>query len=206
MQRPQPVGEGFDFGDAQAVEQAATLRMIPRMSLWRPCDAVESAVAWKVACEKSDGPTSLLFSRQGLPHIDRNTEQLANIERGGYILSDCEGDPAAILIATGSEVELAMGAQQLLAEKGINARVVSMPSTDVFDAQDTDYREAVLPASVRQRVAIEAGVSDYWRKYVGLDGDVVGIDTFGESGPAGEVFQHFGFTAENVAARVEQIL
>ncbi|MEM7292131.1 MAG: transketolase, partial [Pseudomonadota bacterium] len=200
------IGLGEDGPTHQAVEQAATLRLMPGMSLWRPCDSVESAVAWKVACEKSAGPTSLLFSRQGLPHMERNAQQLADIERGGYILSDCEGEPDAIVIATGSEVELAMGAQQSLREKSINVRVVSMPSTDVFDAQDDAYRESVLPAANRKRVAVEAGVTDYWRKYVGLDGAVVGIDTFGESGPAADVFEHFGFTVDNVVATVEQIL
>ncbi len=200
------VGLGEDGPTHQPVEQTATLRLIPRMSVWRPCDAVESAVAWKVACEKTDGPVALVFSRQGLPHMSRSARQLADIERGAYILSDCDGEPDAILIATGSEVELAMSAQQTLLEKAINVRVISMPSTDVFDAQDENYRESVLPSGVRKRVAIEAGVPDYWRKYVGLDGAVVGIDTYGESGPASEVFKHFGFTTDNVVASVEKIL
>ena len=200
------IGLGEDGPTHQAVEQTATLRMIPHMSVWRPCDAVESAVAWKAACEKQDGPVSMLFSRQGLPHMSRTGQQIADIERGGYVLSDCDEKADAVLIATGSEVELAMSAQQALAEKGINSRVVSMPSTDVFDAQDDDYKDSVLPPRLRKRVAIEAGVTDYWRKYVGLDGAVVGIDTFGESGPAGEVFAHFGFTVDNVVATVEQIL
>ncbi|MEM7209507.1 MAG: transketolase [Pseudomonadota bacterium] len=200
------IGLGEDGPTHQAVEQAATLRMMPRMSVWRPCDAVESAVAWKFACERTDGPVSMLFSRQGLPHMQRSADQLDHIGRGGYVLSDCDGDADAIIIATGSEVELAMSAQQSLAEKSIKVRVVSMPSTDVFDAQSADYREAVLPSTQRKRVAIEAGVTDYWRKYVGLDGAVVGIDTFGESGPAGEVFEHFGFTVDNLISTVESIL
>jgi transketolase len=199
------VGLGEDGPTHQPVEQAATLRMMPRMSVWRPCDAVESAVAWKFACEKTDGPVSMLFSRQGLPHMPRSAEQIANIERGGYVLSDCAGAPQAVLIATGSEVELAISAQQVLAEAGKNVRVVSMPSTDCFDAQAADYRDAVLPRGV-PRVAVEAGVSDYWRKYVGLEGDVLGIDSFGESAPAEDVFAHFGFTVDNLVAIVNRVL
>jgi transketolase len=199
------VGLGEDGPTHQPVEQAATLRMMPRMSVWRPCDAVESAVAWKFACEKTDGPVSMLFSRQGLPHMPRSAEQIANIERGGYVLSDCAGTLEAVLIATGSEVELAISAQQVLAEAGKNVRVVSMPSTDCFDAQAADYRDAVLPRGV-PRVAVEAGVSDYWRKYVGLEGDVLGIDSFGESAPAEDVFAHFGFTVDNLVAIVNRVL
>ncbi len=200
------IGLGEDGPTHQAVEQAATLRLIPRMSVWRPCDAVESAVAWRAAIERRAGPSCLLFSRQALPHQPRGAEQLAAIGRGGYVLRECEGTPQAILIATGSEVALAMAAAERLAGQGRAVRVVSMPSTDVFDAQDAAYRETVLPQGVRARVAVEAGVTDCWRKYVGLDGEVVGIDTFGESAPAEVVFEHFGFTPDNVVAAVERAL
>ncbi|MFQ5470462.1 MAG: transketolase [Gammaproteobacteria bacterium] len=200
------IGLGEDGPTHQGVEQTATLRMIPRMTVWRPCDAVESAVSWKAAIEKKDGPSSLIFSRQGLPHVNRSSDQIANIERGGYIIRDCEGAPEAILIATGSEVSLAMDAAASLVEKGKRVRVVSMPATDVYDAQDEAYRESVLPSDVTARVAVEAGVSDFWRKYVGLGGKVVGIDTFGESAPAGVLFKEFGFTVENVVQAVEDTL
>ncbi|MFC1524668.1 transketolase, partial [Thermodesulfobacteriota bacterium] len=191
------IGLGEDGPTHQAVEQTATLRMIPDMSVWRPCDAVESAIAWKKAVEHN-GPSCLLFSRQGLPHNSRTTDQIADIERGGYILRDCDATPEAIIIATGSEVELAVQAAEALQEKGREIRVISMPSTDVFDGQDDNYRESVLPREVKARVAVEAGVTDYWRKYVGLDGDVVGIDSFGESAPAGELFKLFGITTDHV--------
>lgn len=200
------VGLGEDGPTHQPVEQTATLRMIPRMSLWRPCDAVESAVAWKVAAERKEGPISLIFSRQGLPHQTRTPEQIANIERGGYVLSDCQGTPEAVLIATGSEVGLAMSAAQALSDQGRRVRVVSLPSTDTFDAQDAAYKESVLPAAVTARVAVEAGVTDYWRKYVGLTGKVVGLDTFGESAPDKDVFKHFGLTVENVVKVVNEVL
>ena len=200
------VGLGEDGPTHQPVEQTATLRMIPRMSVWRPCDAVESAVAWKYAIERRHGPSCLIFSRQNLQHQKRSPEQLANIARGGYVLRDTSGKPDAILIATGSEVDLAMKAAEALAGKGKQVRVVSMPATDVFDAQDQAYRQSVLPSNVTARVAVEAGVSDYWRKYVGLDGQVVGIDTFGESAPASDVFKHFGFTVDNVVKAVEAVL
>ncbi len=200
------IGLGEDGPTHQGVEQTATLRLIPNMSVWRPCDAVESAVAWKFAVERKTGPSCLIFSRQNLQHQTRDAAKLANIARGGYVLSDAEGGkPQAIIIATGSEVGLAMEAQKLLAAKGKKVRVVSIPSTDVFDAQDAAYRESVLPKGVK-RVAVEAGVTDGWYKYVGLDGKVVGIDRFGESAPAGALFKHFGFTAENVAKAVEEIL
>jgi transketolase len=198
------IGLGEDGPTHQPIEQTATLRMIPNMSVWRPCDAVESAVAWKAAIERKDGPSCLIFSRQNLAHQSRSAEQLANIERGGYILKDCDGTPDAIVIATGSEVALAMGAAEQLSGKKV--RVVSMPCTGVFDAQDEAYRESVLPSSVAARVAVEAGVTDYWLKYVGLSGKVIGINRFGESAPAGELFKHFGFTAENVAAAVEAVM
>jgi transketolase len=200
------IGLGEDGPTHQGVEQTATLRLIPNMSVWRPCDAVESAVAWKFAVERSTGPSCLIFSRQNLPHQTRDAAKLAGIARGGYVLSEAEGGkPQAIIIATGSEVGLAMEAQKLLAAKGKKVRVVSMPSTDVFDAQDAVYRESVLPKGAK-RVAVEAGVTDGWYKYVGLDGKVVGLDRFGESAPAGQLFKHFGFTAENVAKAVEEIL
>jgi transketolase len=200
------IGLGEDGPTHQPVEQTATLRMIPHMLVWRPCDAVESAVAWKAAVDNSAGPSCLIFSRQNLPHQQRTGDQIAAIGRGGYILRDCDGTPDAIIIGTGSEVSLATEAAEVLAAKGKNIRVVSMPSTNVFDSQDAAYRESVLPAAVTARVAVEAGVTDYWRKYVGLDGKVIGLDTFGESAPAGEVYKHFGITTENVAKAVEDVL
>ena len=200
------VGLGEDGPTHQPVEQIATLRMIPRMSVWRPCDAVESAVAWKLACERTDAPACLIFSRQNLPHQSRTPEQIKLIEKGGYILRDCDGTPDAIVIATGSEVGLAMDAAEALSAKGKKIRVVSMPDTRTFDSQDAVYRESVLPASVTARVAVEAGVSDFWMKYVGLNGAVIGIDTFGESAPAGDVFKHFGFTVDNVVKAVEDTI
>ncbi|MCB1864282.1 MAG: transketolase [Chromatiales bacterium] len=201
------VGLGEDGPTHQAVEQTATLRMIPRMSVWRPCDAVESAVAWKAAVERRNGPSSLIFSRQALHHQQRTPEQIAAIARGGYVLRDGGGTPDAIVIATGSEVGLAVAAAETIKHRdGKNIRVVSMPSTDVFDAQDAAYRESVLPSSVTKRVAVEAGVTGFWAKYVGLAGKVVGIDTFGESAPDKDVFKHFGITAENVTDVVASVL
>lgn len=200
------IGLGEDGPTHQAVEQTATLRLVPNLTVWRPCDAVESSVAWKCAVEKTGGPSALIFSRQNLPHQKRVAQQIAEIARGGYILSDAAGGkPDAIIIATGSEVALAMEAQKLLAARGRNVRVVSMPATDIFDAQDEAYRESVLPKRITRRVAVEAGVTDGWRKYVGLDGRVVGLDRFGESAPASVLFKHFGFTAENVAKAVEAL-
>jgi transketolase len=197
------IGLGEDGPTHQPVEQTATLRMIPNMSVWRPCDAVESAVAWKCAIERKSGPSALIFSRQNLEHQERSAEQLANIARGGYVLKDCDGTPDAIIIATGSEVALAMGAAKQLAGKKV--RVVSMPSVDTFEAQDDAYRESVLPRNVTARVAVEAGVTDGWYKYVGMNGKIIGINRFGESAPAGELFKYFGFTVENVAKAVEEI-
>jgi len=197
------IGLGEDGPTHQPVEQIATLRMIPRMNTWRPCDAVESAVAWKAAVERRDNPSILIFTRQGLPCNDYTDEQVANIERGGYILSDCKGTPDVIIIATGSEVQLALAAQQELSGKKV--RVVSMPCTERFDAQDDAYKESVLPASVTARVAVEAGVTGFWGKYVGLNGKVVGIDTFGESAPAGELFKEFGITTEAVVAAANEV-
>ena len=189
------IGLGEDGPTHQPVEQIATLRMIPRMQTWRPCDAVETAVAWKQAVLRREAPTSLIFSRQNLPHQDRSAEQVANIEKGGYILKDSQGTPEQIIIATGSEVALAMGAAEKLGDK---VRVVSMPCVEAFDAQDEAYRESVLPKAVTKRVAVEAGVTQGWYKYVGAEGKVVGIDTFGESAPGGALFDYFGFTVEKV--------
>ena len=200
------IGLGEDGPTHQPIEQTATLRLIPNMSVWRPCDAVESAVAWKMAIKRQTGPSSLIFSRQNLPHQERTVEQLELIERGGYILINCEGTPDAIIIATGSEVELAVGAANQLKATGKKIRVVSMPSTDVFDAQEDAYRESVLPAKVTARVAVEAGVTDGWLKYVGLSGKVIGINRFGESAPAGALFKEFGLTVDNVVKAVESVL
>lgn len=200
------IGVGEDGPTHQPVEQSATLRLMPGMSLWRPCDAVESTVAWKAAIERQDGPTSLVFTRQSMPHQTRSASQVADIARGGYVLHQPQGEPDAIVIATGSEVGLAMAAAEQLSADGVGVRVVSMPSTDVFDEQDSTYRESVLPPTVTARVAVEAGVTDLWRKYVGLRGDVLGIDTFGESGPAAEVFKHFGLTSEALAERVRALI
>ena len=198
------IGLGEDGPTHQAIEQIPTLRMIPGMSVWRPCDTVESAVCWKDAIERRNGPSCLIFSRQGLPHQTRSSEQIANISKGGYILKDCDGTPDAIIIATGSEVALAMGAAEELAGRKI--RVVSMPSTTAFDAQDEAYRESVLPSSVTARVAVEAAVTDGWYKYVGMNGKVIGIDRFGESAPAGLLFKEFGFTVENVVKAVNSVI
>jgi transketolase len=200
------IGLGEDGPTHQPVEQTATLRMIPNMYVWRPCDAVESAVAWKCAIMRKEGPSSLIFSRQNLLHQPRSVEQLELIERGGYILSDCEGTPEAIIIATGSEVELATQAAKELSGKGKKIRVVSMPSTNAFDNQSDDYREAVLPSNVTTRISVEAGVTDIWLKYVGLQGKAIGINRFGESAPAGQLFKEFGFTVENVVKTVESLL
>jgi transketolase len=199
------IGLGEDGPTHQPIEQTATLRLMPNMSVWRPCDTVETMVAWAKAVEKRDGPTSLILSRQNLPFIQRSEAQIAQIERGGYVLSDCEGAPQVVLIATGSEVELALKSQAALKAEGIAARVVSMPSTDAFDRQDAAYKDSVLPPGVK-RVAIEAGVRDGWWKYVGCDGAVVGIDRFGESAPASVLFKEFGFTVENVVNTVKGIL
>ncbi len=200
------IGLGEDGPTHQAIEHAASLRLIPNVSLWRPCDAVESAVAWQAAIERRDGPTCLLFTRQSVAHQPRTPEQLDAIRRGGYVLVDGGGEPDVILIATGSEVALAVAAAAEAQAEGITARVVSLPSTDVFDAQDREYREAVLPRRVRARVAVEAGVSGGWHKYVGTVGKIVGIDRFGESAPAEVAFEHFGFTVENVVAAARSAL
>ena len=199
------IGLGEDGPTHQSVEHVASLRLIPNMDLWRPCDTVEAAAAWQHALERKDGPTSLIFSRQNSPFQKRDAATLANVARGGYVLAKEAGALKAILIATGTEVSLAMEAQKLLSAEGIHVRVVSMPSTFVFDRQDVAYKTDVLPKGL-PRVAIEAGVTDYWRKYVGLEGVVIGIDTFGESAPAGVLYKHFGITAENVVKAVRRFL
>ncbi|ORM68847.1 transketolase [Pantoea rwandensis] len=200
------IGLGEDGPTHQPVEQMASLRVTPNMSLWRPCDQVESAVAWKYAIERVNGPTALIFSRQNLAQQDRSAEQVANVVRGGYVLKDCQGTPELILIATGSEIELAVAAYEQLTGEGRKVRVVSMPSTDAFDKQDAAYRESVLPKAVSARLAIEAGIADYWFKYTGLHGAIVGMTTFGESAPAELLFKEFGFTVENVVSTAKSIL
>ncbi|MEZ8701646.1 transketolase [Vibrio cyclitrophicus] len=200
------IGLGEDGPTHQPVEQIASLRLTPNMSTWRPCDQVESAVAWKLAIERKDGPSSLIFSRQNLAQQDRNAEQVANIAKGGYILKDCAGKPELIIIATGSEVELAVEAAAQLTAEGKAVRVVSMPATDAFDKQDAEYRESVLPSDVTARIAVEAGIADFWYKYVGFGGKIIGMTTFGESAPAGELFKMFGFTTENVVNTAKELL
>ena len=199
------IGLGEDGPTHQAVEQTATLRLLPNMSVWRPCDAVETAVAWKAALENRDKPTSLLLSRQSLPALARSAEQLAAIERGGYILVEPDGRPDLIIIATGSEVAIAVAAAQQLNGNGGRARVVSMPSTDVFDSQPQAYREQVLPAACRRRIAVEAGIPDYWRKYVGLDGNILGVPSFGASAPGAVVFEHFGINTDGLMQLIETL-
>ncbi|CAI1949991.1 Transketolase 1 [Serratia quinivorans] len=200
------IGLGEDGPTHQPVEQMASLRVTPNMSTWRPCDQVESAVAWQYGIERNDGPTTLIFSRQNLTQQPRSAEQLANVYRGGYVLKDCAGTPDVILIATGSEVGITVEAADQLTAAGRKVRVVSMPSTDAFDKQDAAYRESVLPAAVSARVAVEAGIADYWYKYVGLNGAIVGMTTFGESAPAEQLFKEFGFTVDNVVAKAQALL
>lgn len=199
------IGLGEDGPTHQPIEQIPSLRGTPNMHAWRPCDAVESAVAWKSAIERLDGPTAMAFSRQGLPHQTRTDAQLADIEKGGYTLVDCAGTPDLILIATGSEVELARLAAEALTAKGKAVRVVSMPCAEIFETQSAEYRESVLPAAVTARVAVEASHRDYWYKWVGLNGDIVGMSTFGESAPIDELMKEFGFTVENVVAVAERV-
>ena len=200
------IGLGEDGPTHQAVEQTATLRYIPNMDVWRPCDSVESTVSWARSIERKDGPSTLIFSRQNLPFQKRNAATIKLIDRGGYILSEAsDGKPQAIIIATGSEIGLAMSAQQALAESGISVRVVSMPCTSLFDRQDQAYKDSVLLNGVK-RVAVEAGTADFWYKYVGLEGAVVGMTTFGESAPAGDLFNHFGFTVDNVVKTVKNVI
>jgi transketolase len=200
------IGLGEDGPTHQAVEQTATLRYIPNMDVWRPCDTTETAVAWAHSIEQAQRPSSLVLSRQNLPFVARDAGQIADIAKGGYVLREATGGtPKLILIATGSEIELALKAREQLESEGTPTRVVSMPSTNVFDRQDQGYQASVLPRGV-VRVAIEAGTSDFWRKYVGLEGAVVGMDSFGESAPAGALFKLFGFTVENVVAVAKSVL
>ena len=200
------IGVGGDGPTHQPIEHVSGLRIIPNLSLWRTCDTTETAVAWKAALDRTNGPTCLIFSRQALPHQERTPEQVQAIARGGYVLLDCGDDPEAIIIATGSEVQLAVEAAQHVNAQGRRVRVVSMPSVDVFEAQDTAWRESVLPAAVTRRVVVEAGVTAPWYKYAGPRGKVIGIDRFGESGPPEKIFQHFGFTVERVIETVEALL
>ena len=200
------IGLGEDGPTHQPIEQLASLRGTPNLDTWRPADAVESAVAWKFAIERADGPSALIFSRQNLPHQARSEQQLADVARGAYVLKDCAGEPELILIATGSEVGLAMQAAAKLAEQGRKVRVVSMPSTSVFDRQDAAYKQAVLPVEVGARIAIEASHADYWYKYVGLEGRIIGMTSFGESAPAPALFEEFGFTVENIVATADELL
>jgi transketolase len=200
------IGLGEDGPTHQPVEQTATLRYIPRMDVWRPCDTMESTIAWARAIERKDGPSTLIFSRQNLPFQKRDEAAIKSIDRGGYTLSEAaDKKPRAVIIATGSEISLAMMAQKALAEEGIHVRVVSMPCTNLFDRQEQDYKDSILPKGVR-RVAVEAGITDFWRKYVGLEGAVVGMDTFGESAPASDLFKHFGFTVDNVVKAVKSVI
>ena len=200
------IGLGEDGPTHQPIEQVSSLRLTPNMNLWRPCDTVESAVAWKHSIQREDGPSSLIFSRQNLAHQERSAQQVADIEKGGYILSDSDGQPDLIIIATGSEIGLAQGAAIKLREAGRNIRVVSMPSTDVFDQQSAEYKQNVLPLEVSARIAIEASMADYWYKYVGIDGRVIGMTTFGESAPANQLFEEFGFTVDNVLLVADELL
>ncbi|WP_071872582.1 transketolase [Atopomonas hussainii] len=200
------IGLGEDGPTHQPIEQLASLRGTPNLQTWRPCDAVESAIAWKAAIEHRDGPSALIFSRQNLPHQSRSAAQVADVARGGYVLKDCAGEPELILIATGSEVGLAMQAAAKLDEQGRRVRVVSMPSTSVFDLQDAAYKQSVLPVEVGARIAIEAAHADFWYKYVGLDGRIIGMTSFGESAPAAQLFEEFGFTVDNVLATAAELL
>ena len=200
------IGLGEDGPTHQPIEQIPNLRLTPNLDTWRPCDTVESAVAWKSSLERTDGPAALIFSRQNLPHQDRTAEQVANVAKGGYILSDSDAAPEAIIIATGSEIGIAQEAAASLRVQGKAIRVVSMPCTEAFERQDAAYQDSVLPATVTARVAVEAAHADYWYKYVGLQGRIVGMTTFGESAPAGQLFEMFGFTADNVAAQVTELL
>jgi transketolase len=200
------IGLGEDGPTHQSVEHVASLRIIPQLDVWRPADAVESAVAWQVALESQDAPSALVFSRQNIIHQERDAATVANIRRGGYVLVDCEGTPDAIVMGTGSELELATQAAAVLAEKGVKVRVVSMPSTTIFDRQDAEYHEAVLPSEVTARVAVEAGISEFWFRYVGSNGAIIGIDRYGESAPGPELMEYFGFTVDNVVAHIEELL
>jgi transketolase len=199
------IGLGEDGPTHQPIEQIASLRIIPHMDLWRPCDAVETATAWGAALANRNGPTCLIFSRQALAHEARDGAQLANLKRGGYVLIDCEGTPEVIVIASGSEVGIAAAAVRGAAAAGRKVRLVSMPSTTTFDRQDPAYRHSVLPPAVTRRVAVEAGATETWWRYVGLDGEIIGIDHFGASAPAKELFKAYGFTPERVTAAIEKV-
>jgi transketolase len=200
------IGLGEDGPTHQPVEHVASLRLLPGLDVWRPADTLESALAWACAVERNNGPSALIFSRQNLPYVADSPRSAHDIRRGGYILREAAtGTPQAVLLATGSEIQLALQAQELLATDGVAVRVVSMPCTAAFDRQDAEWKARVLPQGL-PRVAVEAGVSDLWRKYVGLEGAVIGIDTFGESAPAGALFKHFGFTVDRVAAAVRSVL
>jgi transketolase len=198
------IGLGEDGPTHQSIEHVASLRLIPQMDVWRPCDTLETAVAWACAIERKDGPSSLALSRQNLPFVKRAAGAAADIRRGGYVIADA-ASPRAVIIATGSEVSIALAAQKKLAEEGLSARVVSMPCTSVFDRQEPAWRDAVLPRGI-PRVAIEAGVPDYWRKYVGLEGDVIGIDRFGESAPAADVYKFLGVDVDHLVAAVRRVV
>jgi transketolase len=198
------IGLGEDGPTHQSVEHAAALRAIPGMDVWRPCDTVESAAAWIAAVERKDGPSSLLFTRQNVPFQKRDAHTIAAIGRGGYVLADAQ-EPKAVIIATGSEVQLAIGARQKLAAEGVAVRVVSMPCTSIFDRQPPMYKDVVLIPTL-PKIAVEAGISDFWRKYVGLEGAVVGIDRYGESAPGAKLFEHFGFTVDNVVKVAKSVL
>lgn len=200
------IGLGEDGPTHQPIEQLTSLRSFPNLDTWRPADAVESAVSWKNALERKDGPSALIFSRQNLQHQDRDAQQIADISRGGYVLKDCVSEPELILIATGSEVGLAVQAFDKLTEQGRKVRVVSMPCTSVFDAQDAAYKQSVLPLEVGARIAIEAAHADFWYKYVGLEGRIIGMTTYGESAPASALFEEFGFTLENILGTAEELL
>jgi transketolase len=200
------IGLGEDGPTHQPVEHLPSLRIIPNMTVWRPCDSTETAIAWADAIERKNGPSTLALTRQALPPQTRTDQQIANIRRGGYVLKDSEGTPDVILIATGSEVAIAVEAAGLLQQNGKRVRVVSMPSTNVFDAQDEAYREQVLPRGVEVRVAIEAAATDTWYRYVGMRGAIIGMTTFGASGVAKDLFKHFGFTADNVVRSVQKLL
>jgi transketolase len=199
------IGLGEDGPTHQAVEHASSLRLIPGMTVWRPCDTVETAQAWIDAVERRDGPSCLLFSRQNSPFVARSGDAIRAIRRGGYVLSEAQGAPRAVILATGTEVSIALAAQKTLQDSGVAVRVVSMPSTSVFDRQDAAWRDSVLPRGV-PRVSIEAGVTDYWRKYVGLDGAAVGVDRFGESAPAADVYKYLGVDAEHLVAAVRRVV
>jgi transketolase len=192
------IGQGEDGPTHQPIEQLTALRVTPNMSVWRPCDNVESAVSWKAALEHNTGPTALVFSRQGLPHQDRDAQQVSDINRGAYVLKDCEDAPELIIMATGSEVQICVDAVARLQSAGVAARLVSMPSADVFESQEQSYRDEVLPPTVRKRIAVEAAAADYWYKWVGIDGEVIGMRSFGASAPGGVLMEHFGFTVDAV--------